>query len=455
MKKAIYIIGGCMLLSGCGIYTKYKPVMEVPDGLYGEEVSAGDTTSLVTLKWHELFTDPFLQELIERGLQQNTDLRSARLRVKEAEASLLAAKLAYLPSFALAPQGTVSSFDHMKATQTYQLPVAASWQVDLFGSIRNAKRQAKAVHEQSEDYRRAVQTGLISGIANLYYTLRMLDEQLAVAEQTERSWGETVETMRALMGAGMADEAAVAQMIAARCGVQSSVLDLKEQINQVENSLALLLAETPHAMPRRLWKEESFVFPDSLSVGVPVQLLARRPDVRAAERSLEAAFYGVNTARSAFWPNITLSGSAGWTNSAGTIIVNPGKFMAAAVGALTQPLFAQGKLRAGYKIAKAQYEEASLAFQQSILNAGTEVNEALVACQTCREKSRIVAAQVAALQRAYEATSLMMQHGNTNYLEVLTARQSLLSAQLQQSAVRFVEIQSVISLYQALGGDCE
>lgn len=444
-----------LILSSCGIYTRYKPAKEVPESLYGEEVATDDSTSLADLKWREIFSDPTLQELIERGLQQNADLRTAQLRVEEAEAALLTARLAYLPSFALAPQGTASSFDRMKATQIYQLPVVANWQLDLFGSIRNSKRQAEAIYEQSEDYRQAVQTGVIFGIANLYYTLRMLDEQLDIAEHTEHSWGETVEAMRALMEAGMSSEAAVAQMEAARYGVQSSVLDLKEQINQAENSLALLLAEPPHAVSRKSWAEESFVFPDSLSAGVPVQLLARRPDVRAAERGLEAAFYGVNAARSAFWPNITLSGSAGWTNSAGTMIVNPGKLVAAAVGQLTQPLFAQGKLKAGYKIAKAQYEEASLAFQQTVLNAGAEVNEALVACQTSRKKSEVVSAQVASLQRAYETTSLLMKHGNTNYLEVLTARQALLGAQLQQSAVRLIHIQSVIRLYLALGGSCE
>ena len=443
------------MLSSCGIYTRYHRAEEVPDALYGEEVPTTETENLADLGWRELFTDPTLQGLIEKGLQNNTDLQSARLRVEQAEATLLSAKLAYLPSFALAPQGTVSSFDNMKATQTYQLPVAASWQLDFFGGIRNAKKQAKALYKQSEDYRQAVQTGVIAGIANLYYTLRMLDAQLAISERTEQSWSETVASMRALKEAGMANEAAVAQLEAAHYGVKSSVLDLKEQINEVENSLALVLAETPQSIARASWQEASFVFPEKLSTGIPVQLLANRPDVRAAERQLEAAFYSTNAARSAFWPNITLSGSAGWTNSAGTMIINPGKFVAAAVGSLTQPLFAQGRLAARYKIAKASQEQASLSFQQALLNAGAEVNEALVACQTSREKSALIESQVAALQKAYESTSLLMQHGNTTYLEVLTAQQSLLGAQLQQEANRFIEIQSVISLYQALGGGRE
>ncbi|MBQ8224383.1 MAG: TolC family protein [Bacteroides sp.] len=453
MKKAIYIIGVAATLSSCGIYTNYHKAEEVPTALYGEEVAVEDTVNLGNLSWRELFTDPLLQGLIEKGLQYNTDLQSARLRVEQAEASLLSAKLAYLPSFALAPQGTVSSFDNMKATQTYQLPVAAGWQIDLFGGIRNAKKQAKALYEQSEDYRQAVQTGVITGIANLYYTLQMLDAQLAISEQTEQSWGESVNSIRALKEAGMANEAAVSQLEAAWYSVQTSVLSLREQINQVENSLSLLLAEAPHKIERN--SGTMFTYPTQLAVGLPVQLLANRPDVRAAERQLEAAFYGTNAARSAFWPNITLSGSAGWTNSAGTMIINPGKFVAAAVASLTQPLFAQGQLIARHKIAKATQEQASLSFQQALLNAGAEVNEALVACQTSREKSLLIASQVTALQKAYESTSLLMQHGSTTYLEVLTAQQSLLTAQLQQEANRFMEIQSVISLYQALGGGRE
>lgn len=455
MKKHFYIIGVALTLSSCGIYTNYHQAKEVPAGLYGEEVQVNEASNVAELSWKELFTDPTLQALIEQGLQNNTDLQSAQLRVEQAGAALLSAKLAYLPSFALAPEGSLASFDKSKAVGTYQLPIVASWQLDIFGGIRNAKKQAKAVYAQSQDYRQAVQTGVICGIANLYYTLRMLDEQFSISQETEASWKETVTAMRAMMDAGMANEAAVAQLEAAHLGVKTSVLDLKEQINGVENALALVLAETPQSLHRTSWKEASFVRPEVLSVGLPVQLLANRPDVRAAERSLEAAFYGTNVARSSFWPNITLSGTAGWTNSMGSAIINPGKFLAAALGSLTQPIFAQGQLAARYKIAKASQEQASLAFQQAVLNAGVEVNEAMVACETSQKKSVLIEKQVVSLQKAYESTSLLMQHGNITYLDVLTARQSLLGAQLQQSANRFMEIQSVINLYQALGGGKE
>ena len=255
------------------------------------------------------------------------------------------------------------------------------------------------------------------------------------------------------MNAGMSNESAVSQMEATYYQVQASVLDLKQQINQVENSLALLLAETPRSYERGSLSDQQF--PEDFAVGIPVQMLARRPDVRMAERSLESAFYGTNAARSAFYPSITLSGSAGWTNSAGVMIVNPGKFVASAVGSLTQPLFARGQVIAQYRIARAQQEEAALGFQQALLNAGSEVNDALTAWQTSKEKTILLDKQVASLQTALHSTSLLMEHGNTTYLEVLTARQTLLSAQLSQTANRFAEIQSMISLYQALGGGQE
>ena len=473
MKKQIISLAvTALLLSSCGIYSNYKPVTSVPDHLYGNEMAnvenevtvtndattftndattaGNDTSGLGSMNWREVFTDPQLQTLIEQGLANNTDYQSAQLRVEEAEATLLSAKLAFLPSFTLAPQGTVSSFNTQQATQTYSVPITASWELDIFGKMRNAKQQSKALYAQSQDYQQAVRTQLIASIANTYYTLLMLDEQLLISEETATSWKETVDATRALMNAGMADEAAVSQMEATYYSMCNSILDLKEQLNQTENSLSLLLSEAPHTLQRG--KLESQSMPANFSVGIPVHLLSSRPDVRAAERSLESAFYATNQARSAFYPSLTLSGSAGWTNTAGSLISNPAQFLASAVGSLTQPLFAKGQLTGQLKIAKAQQEEASLSFQQTLLNAGTEVNEALMQYHTAQSKSTYYEKQIESLQRAYKSTSLLMQHGNTTYLEVLTARQGLLSARLTQVANRFTEIQGVVNLYQALGG---
>lgn len=451
MKRYIITAVATALLSSCGIYNRYTPVTDVPEDLYGNQVEVTDTIhNLGNMDWRNLFTDPYLQSLIQQGLEHNTDYRAAQLRVEEAEATLLSAKLAFLPSFTFSPQGGVSSFDGAKATWTYSVPVTASWELDIFGRMRNAKKQSQALYAQSKDYQQAVRTQLIASIANTYYTLLMLDEQLSLSEQTAETWKETVASARALMDAGQYDEAGVSQMEATYYSIQTSVLDLKEQINQVENSLALLLAEMPHRYKRGKLSEQ--VMPEDFSVGIPLQLLANRPDVRMAEHALEAAFYATNQARSNFYPSITLSGSAGWTNEAGTMIVNPGKFLASAIGSLTQPLFNRGQNIANLKIAKAQQEEAELSFQQTLLSAGSEVNDALTAYQTSRDKADFYEKQIASLHRAEQSTALKMDYGNTTYLEVLTARQTLLSAELEQVANRFAELQSVVNLYQALGG---
>ena len=423
MRKIIILSAATLILSSCGIYNKYKPVSEVPEGLYGSEsVAATDTANFGNLSWREVFTDPYLQNLVDSALLRNTDMQTAHLRVKEAEATLLTSKLSYLPSLFLAPEGAVSSFDRGKATQTYSLPVTASWELDIFGKVTTAKRRAKAAYEQSKEYEQAVKTQLVASVANTYYTLLMLDSQYEIAVATEAAWKESVNATRAMKKAGMVNEAGLAQTEATYFNICTTVLDLKEQINQAENSLALLLAETPHKIQRgKLGNQQ---LPENFSVGVPLQMLANRPDVR----------------------------SAGWTNSAGSMIVNPGKFLASAVASLTQPLFNKGANIAQLKIAKAQQEEARLSFEQTLLNAGVEVNEALVQYQTAREKADYYNKQVASLQTAAKSTSLLMKHGNTTYLEVLTAQQTLLNAQLSQVANRFTEIQGVITLYQALGG---
>lgn len=451
MKKIVVILCAVAMLCSCGIYNKYQRPADISvDGLYGNGVVTDDTSSIASLSWKELFTDPFLQQLIDSALVNNTDLLSAQQRIKEAEATLMSAKLAYLPSFMLAPQGGVSSFDKSKGSWTYTGIVSASWEIDAFGRLTNAKRRAKALYAQSLEYEQAVSTSLIANVANLYYTLLMLDEQQRISQETVVKWRESVRTMRALMEAGMTNEAAVSQTEASCSQVEASLLDLAQQIKETENALSILLGNVPGVIERGSLQGQSF--PEELSVGVPMQLLARRPDVKSAELSLVQAFYATNAARSAFYPSITLSGTAGWTNSAGELIVNPGKVLLSAVTSLTQPLFARGQNVAQLKIAKAQQEEAKLAFWQSLLNAGSEVNDALTQVQTSRGKTEHHKQQVASLETALRSTQLLMLDGTATYLEVLTAQQSLLSAQLNVVSDRFSEIQGIINLYQALGG---
>lgn len=451
-KKIVIAILFAFPLSGCHIYRAYErpESVVVSDSLYREPVAGADTVSLASLSWKELFTDPQLQMLIETGLVNNTDLGIARLKVKEAEAQLMTSRLSYLPSVSFTPQGTLTSVDGSKPSKTYNLAVAADWEIDLFGKLLNSKRGAQAALEQSEAYRQAVQTQLVATIANSYYTLLMLDRQLDITRRTADTWSESVRTMKALKRAGQTTEMAVAQTEAGKLSVDASVLSLERQINETENSLSTLLGMSPQEIGRSTLEKQEF--PDSLSTGVPLQLLSRRPDVRQCEAQLAVAYYATNSARSAFYPGITLSGSAGWTNAAGAAITNPGQWLLSAVGSLVQPLFNRGKNIANLKIAKAQQEEALLTFRQSLLNAGAEVNDALVQWQTARQRILLDEQQTASLRSALRSSELLMQHSSQNYLEVLTARQSLLQAELNVAADRFDEIQGVINLYHALGG---
>ena len=451
MKRII--IGLLLLtgLSGCHIYRTYeRPELSGVDSLYRVPAMTEDTMSLADFSWKELFTDTVLQQLIEKGIANNTDLNIARLKVREAEALLTSSKLAYLPSVSLTPQGTIKSIEGNSPTKTYNLAASADWELDIFGRLTNAKREAKAVLEQSQAYKQAVQTQLIATIANSYYTLLMLDKQLDISRRTAEIWAENLRVMKALKKAGQTTEMAVAQIEASKLSVDASLLSLEQQITEVENSLSSLLGVVPQRIDRSTLDMQSF--PDTLSVGVPLQLLQRRPDVRQSEAALAEAFYTTNRAYSAFYPAITLSGSAGWTNAAGAIISNPGEWLFSAVGALVQPLFNRGQNIAKLKVAKARQEEALLTFRQTLLNAGTEVNDALLQWQVARRRLDLDRQQIISLQSAVRSSELLMRHSSQNYLEVLTARQTLLDAELSAVSDRFEELQGVINLYHALGG---
>src|SRR5574344_1412561 len=456
MKKIYGLIMICavMTLDSCGIYTKYsRPENLQTQGLYRDSVEERDTTSLATMSWRQLFTDPNLISLIDEGLKNNTDLQKAKLQTDEAEATLQQSRAAFYPSLSLTPEGKLSSYDGAKTTKTYSLGASASWEVDAFGSLRNTKEQKQAAYQQQKAYAQAVMTKLIATIAEDYYSLLMLDRQLEITEQTVTTWTANVKAEKAMKEAGKATEASVNQAEANCLSAEHSALALQQQINEQENSLSTLIGRVPQTIKRGTI--DSQTFPVTLSAGVPLSMLSKRPDVLQAEYTLKKAFYGVNKARSAFYPSITLSGTAGWTNSTGAVIVNPGKLLLTAVGSLTQPLFSKGLNEAGLKIAKAQYQEALLGYTQSILDAGAEVNNALKQWQTTLAKQQNVRQQIEKLTAAERNITLLMSNGSTNYLDVLTARQTLLSARLTAVSDRLDEIEGIISLYHALGGGTE
>lgn len=453
MKFAYYtfiLLWAVCLMTGCSIYKPYSRPEVQTEGLYRDLEETRDTTSIAILGWRNLFSDKNLQALIEKGLERNTDLRVAHTRVKAAEAVLMNARLSYLPSVVLAPDGSISGTEGAKAIKTYNLAASASWEIDLFGKVTNAKREALAALEGSRAYRQAVETQLIATIANSYYMLLMLDRQLIISEQTLITWKETEHSIEALKRAGKSNDAAVLQAKANRLALEASVVSIRKSIRETENVLSALLADTSHDIMRGALQKQQF--PDTLSAGLPIQLLANRPDVRQAEWNLAQAYYATNAARSAFYPSLTLSGSIGWTNNVGGVVVNPGSWLFSAVGSLMQPLFNKGTNIANLRQAKARQEEALLLFQQSLLDAGKEVNNALTRWQSARIRMDYVNQQIMTLQEAVRKTELLMQHTSTNYLEVLTARQRLLEAELTQAQDKFEEIQGVIDLYHAVGG---
>lgn len=457
MKIQIIIYPLCMaaLLSSCHIYKQYNRPEVDTQGLYRDPVSVNDTlvsdtTNMADLPWNQVFTDPQLQSLIQLSLERNVDLQTALLKVKEAQAGLMTSRLSYLPSLSLAPQGGVSSFDNMRGNWTWSLPVAASWEIDLFGKILNTKRAAKAALIQSESYRQAVQTQVVAAVANYYYMLLMLDRQLEITEATSVLWAKNVETMKAMKEAAMVNEAGVVQSEANYYAVLASVADLKNQIRETENSFSLLLRQAPQKIVRGRLADQKL--PGVLHAGVPVQLLSNRPDVKAAEMALAGTYYNANQARAAFYPQISISGTYGWTNQAGSMIVNPGKAIASAIGSLTQPLFYRGANIARLKIAKAQQEEAMLSFEQAILNAGADVSDALNLYETANQKLVQRVLQINSLEKSVEYTRELLTLGTSTYLEVLTAQQSLLGAQLSGISDEFQRMQAVVNLYHALGG---
>ena len=455
-NNILIMISAAALMSSCGIYNKYeRPDVNVT-GIVRDVTSntdtlaVTDTTSFGNLPWRSVFTDPQLQVLIEQGLEHNTDLLNAALNVKMVEAQLMAAKLAFVPSFTFSPQGTISSWDGSKATKTYSLPINASWSIDLFGNLLNQKRSAQMALLATKDYQLVVKTNLIANIANAYYTLLMLDKQLGIVDNMTVLTKDTWDMMKLQKELNSAKETSVQSAEANYYSVLAQAADLKRQIRETENSLSLLLGQPAQTIARGRLEDQSL--PTEFSTGVGIQMLNNRPDVHYAEMTLAQCFYDTQAARSKFYPNITISGSGAFTNSSGSGIVNPGKWLLSAIGSLVQPIFQNGQLVAQLKVAKATQEQAYNTWQNAVLSAGSEVSNALVLYNSSDEKSKLEEKQVESLTKNVQYTKDLFNMGSSTYLEVITAQQSLLNAELSKVQDDFYKMQAVVNLYYALGG---
>ncbi|WP_315366173.1 efflux transporter outer membrane subunit [Prevotella koreensis] len=458
MRKTtiIAMLSATMMMGSCGIYSKYERPDINTDGIIRDQISASDmkentdTASFGNLPWRQVFTDPMLQGLIQRGIENNVNMRNAALNVKIVEAQLTAAKLAFVPQFTFTPQATVSSWDFGKAKQIYSLPVNASWTIDLFGNLLNQKRSSQMALLATKDYQLVVKTQIVSNIANLYYTLLMLDRQLEIINEMSILTKDTWDVMKMQMELGRYRSTSVQSAEAAHYNVLARAEDMKRQIRETENALSILIGQPAQAIARG--KLANQTLPTEFSTGVGLQFLANRADVHRAEMTLAGCFYDVNTARSRFYPKITISGSGAYTNNGGGMIVNPGKILASAIGSLVQPIFMNGQLKAGLVVAQAKYEQAYNNWQNAIFQAGSEVSNALVKYNSNAAKSELDAHQVAVLRQNVEHAKMLVSESSSTYLEVIQAQSSLLNAEISQLTDDFNKMQAVVSLYQALGG---
>ena len=382
-------------------------------------------------------------------MTNNPDLLNAAFNIDIAEQQLGAAKLAFLPSLAFAPQGTITHFgSHVEATKSYTLPLASSWEIDLFGNLRNAKKAAQMAMIQMQDYKVAVQTKLICNVANLYYTLLMLDRQNKIVTDMATLTKSTWDMMQLQMDYGRARSTSVQSAQSAYYGVQARATDIKKQTREVENSLSLLMGEPVHGIARGTLDNQKL--PSNFSGGIGVEILSNRADVHANEMALAKCFYNVNQARARFYPSLSITASGGWSNGNG--MVNPAKLLFNAIGKLTQPIFMQGKLRAGLRVAEDQYKIAYNKWQNSVLTAGSEVSNALVAYNAAEEKDVLYTKQIEILKKNVEQTQMLYNQSSSSYLEVITAQQNLLNAEISQVQDQFSKLQAIVNLYYALGG---
>ena len=446
------VAGSAVLLSGCHIYKKYEtPQTSALTRAYAEARKApADSAAFGNLLWENVFTDPVLVDLINRALTNNKDLKNAKLNVDIAHAQMKGARLSYLPSVALAPNGAGSSYAGSDISWTYQLPAQVSWEIDIFGKTLNRKRNAEAAYRMSEAYARATRSQIISAVAYNYYAIAAVNSQLELSRSTARSWGESVEVMKNLKLAGRVTEAAVVQSAAQYYSIQASITDLEVQLDQLNNTMSLLLNEMPQNW--NITSTLDFKTPEIVRSAIPMAELASRPDVEAAEEALAVAYYATNSARAAFYPGLSITANGGFTNLLGSFIKNPGDWFYQLAGSLTMPLFARGQNIAGLEAAKAQQKQAMNNFEYALLNASAEVSDALTVYQKSAEKELLLIEQVQNLEKSVEYTQDLLQYSTGTYLEVLTAQQSLLGAQTSFISSRLSQARAFINLYQALGG---
>lgn len=445
-------------LQSCFVAKKYSRPEVVHSAYFRTDSLSQDSVSLATLSWRALFKDPILVSYIEKGLENNIDIRMALQQIAAARAYYLQGKMGNVPALNatgrvtyqdLSRNSQFGSFFNGSLTQ-YELSAGLSWEADIWGKIRSNKRALQAAYLQSVAAHQAVKTELIANIASMYFQLLALDEQQRITELTIRTRQRSLETTEALKNAGTVSEVAVKQTEAQLYTARALLVDIHTNIRLLENTFSILLGDEPHAIERG--RLDNQTIDEQLRAGVPLQLLRNRPDVIAAEYDLIRAFELTNVARSNFYPSITLSANGGLQSLELDKLFSVNSLFASVIGGIAQPIINGRRIRTQYEVSLSQKEQAYLRFRQSILDASREVSDALYSFKAAEEAIDIRSQEFAAYDTAAVYSEELVNNGFANYLEVLTARQNALNSQLSLIDARFDHLRAVVDLYRALGG---
>lgn len=464
MKKSLItkvLLAPVVLLSmqSCFVAKDYtRPTEEVvQEEFYRTDKLPQDSLSMAEISWREMFTDRFLTQYIETALENNIDIRVALQQIEASQAYLRQAKAAYLPSLT----GNVSAAHFelpansgtnypVSSVQQYEISADLSWEADIWGKIRSSEKAQQARYLQSVAAHKAVKTELIANVASIYYQLLALDEQQQITLRTINNRQSSLETIKALKQAGNVTEVGVKQTEAQLYRAQAVMIDLKNDIRLLENAFSILLGEAPHAINRTELQTQNITAP--MKTGVPLQLLRNRPDVLAAEYNLINAFQLTNVAKSKFYPSIRVNASAGFQSIELNNLLDPDAFLASIIGSLAQPIFNRRQIKTEYEVSKAEQEIAFLQFRKAVLTASREVSDALYNYEAAVEKMQVKNNEFEAYDLATSYSEELLNNGFANYLEVLTARENALNAQLELVWIRYNELNAMVDLYEALGG---
>lgn len=459
--KYIGVLGLIFFVQSCFVAKDYKRLQEVVnEKLFRTDELPKDSLSMADISWREIFTDQKLAQYIEKGLNNNIDIRIALQNIEAAQAYVKQGKAAYFPfingnaSYSRSTQSMNTQFGSLigerQFLNQYEISASLSWEADIWGKIRSNQRASAAGYLQSVSAHQAVKSELVAAIASTYYQLLALDEQKRITAETIANREKSLETTKLLKDAGNVTEVAVKQTEAQLLNAKSLLLDIENNIKLTENSFSILLGENPHRIERGTLEMQ--VLKTDLKTGVPIQLLSNRPDVMAAEYELINSFELTNVARSNFYPAFRLTANGGIQGIEFDRLFDAHSLFGSLVASLAQPILNGRQIRTQYEVSKARQEISLLNYKKTILNASKEVSDAMYTFKANDEKIELKQQEFEAYNQAITYSEELQAYGMANYLEVLTARENALNAQLSLINTQYARLNAVVQLYKAVGG---